>query len=304
MTSVSRPTCPICRGNGTIFVGKPEISKDAAPFVRADYQIAECESCEFYFVYPEIDLSQKEWGKLYGEGYFAQNPPWWDKKRAEHRRKRLGFLEKHVHGKISRFLDIGCGEGYVLADARKKGWEVVGLDIYDNRLEIARADSISFVTGNIFQAAFPDNYFDCVYMDSVLEHLIDPVSHLNEINRILREGGVMYIGIPNEDSLFNDARRLIFTMLGKAKISVKTKPFKTPFHVVGFTEKSIRKIIDANNFDIARFSIFAGEYEWRKFKILTRGFFVNLTLLPVYLAAIPFRKQIYMDAIARKRKKI
>ena len=301
MTSVSRPSCPVCRGNDIKFVGKPEISKEAAAFVRADYQVAECESCEFYFVYPEIDLSQEEWGKLYGDGYFAQNPPWWDNKRAEHRRKRLGFLEKQVQGKINRFLDIGCGEGYVLADAREKGWEVVGLDIYDNRLEIAKADNISFVTGNIFQAAFPDNHFDCVYMDSVLEHLIDPVSHLREINRILRGGGVLYIGIPNEDSLFNDARRVIFTLLGKAKISVRIKPFKTPFHVVGFTRRSIRKILNENNFDIARFSIFAGEYEWRKFRIFTRGFFVNFTLLPVYLAAIPLGKRIYMDVVARKK---
>jgi len=300
MNDVSRPKCPICESDRIKFVGRPQVSKETSSYIRQDFRIAMCRSCIFYFVHPEIDLTQEEWGKLYGQGYFLENPAWWDRKRAEHRQKRLAWLEQFAVGRISRFLDIGCGEGYVLADARARGWEVNGLDIHDSRKDCAKTDGISFFEGNIFEAAFPDNHFDAVYLDSVLEHLTDPVNHLKEINRILRDGGTLYVGIPNENCLFNDFRKIAFTMLGKGNISARIKPFKSPFHVVGFTERSIKKVLNENNFEVARFSIFAGEYEWLKPKLFTRAFIINFCALPVHLAAIPLKKRVYMDAIARK----
>jgi len=45
---------------------------------------------------------------------------------------------------------------------------------------------------------------------------------------------------------------------------------------------------------------FAGEYDWRKHKAFTRGFFIQLFLLPIHLLAIPLGKRIYLDVIARK----
>ncbi len=295
------PVCPLCNRRRVKFVGRPQISPEAAAFVKEDYQIARCNLCTFYFVFPEIRLSQEEWAKLYGKEYFSEIPRWWKNKRKEHRQKRLGFLQEYSPRKVSKFLDIGCGEGYVLADAEKKGWEVYGVDIYDNRLDIAKNRDISFFKGNIDQASFADDFFDCIYLDSVLEHLKDPVALLREANRIIRPGGVLYLGVPNEDSLFNDARKLIFTALGRPGISVRTKPFKSPYHVVGFTLRSIKKALTESNFDIVRLRNFSGEYEWRKFKLFTRPFFIHFFLLPVYLVAIPLRRRIYIDAIVRKR---
>ncbi len=300
MSVIPGPKCPLCKGDKINFVGRPQISKEAAPYIREDYRVAECGSCEYYFVFPEITLTGQEWEKLYGKEYFSENPPRWARKRAEHRKLRFGMLEKFTRIKINKFLDIGCGEGYVLADAHKRNWDTVGLDIYDNRLDITKTDRITFIKGNIFQAAFPDDYFDCVYMDSVLEHVIDPIGLLREVHRILREGGVAYIGIPNENSLFNDVRKLIFTILGRGNISVRIKPFKTPFHVIGFTERSFKKIIAENGFELARFRIFGGEHDWIKFRVISRGFLINFSLLPVHLTAILLRKRTYMDAVIRK----
>jgi len=301
MNESSRPVCPVCGSDKIVFVGRPQVSQAAKPFVRENYMTAKCNNCIFYFIHPEIELTQDEWSVLYGEGYFPSNPAWWDRKRAEHRQKRLGFLEQFAIGKVNRILDIGCGEGNILIDAFSRGWEAHGLDIYDNRTNEAKRSEIFFKDGNLLDAAYPDNHFDCVYLDSVLEHLIDPLTHIKEINRILRPGGTFYIGVPNENSLFNDIRRLAFTIKGKGKIAVRIQPFKTPFHVSGFTSKSLKKILTDNNFDIPRFSIFAGEYEWLKHKPFTRGFLLNFMMLPVHLLAIPLNKRIYIDTIARKR---
>jgi SAM-dependent methyltransferase len=295
------PVCPICNARRVKFVGRPQISPEAAPFVREDYRIAKCNSCIFYFVFPEIKLKQEEWAELYGKKYFSEISRWWKNKRKEHREKRLGLLQKYSPRKVIRFLDIGCGEGYVLADAQEKGWEVYGVDIYDNRLDIAKSSDIFFFGGDIFHASFPADFFDCIYLDSVLEHLKDPVALLKEAHRILCPGGVLYLGVPNEDSLYNDVRKLVATISGRRGISVRTNPFRSPYHVVGFTLRSIKKTLVENGFDIVRLRNFSGEYEWRKFKLFTRPSFIHFFLLPVYLIAIPLKRRMYIDAIIRKR---
>ena len=40
-------------------------------------------------------------------------------------------------------------------------------------------------------------------MDSVLEHIINPIEALNELKRILKPGGILFFIVPNEDSLIN-----------------------------------------------------------------------------------------------------
>ncbi len=300
MSKILSSECPICEGNESVNIGKPQISQQAASFIHKEYQVVKCKFCGFYYVYPEIMLGDQEWEKLYGTEYFSNQTSWWTRKRCFDRKQRLDWLQGTSTRNIRRFLDIGCGEGYLLIDALKRGWDTYGIDISDNRLDNAKAENIDFRKSDIFQAAFPDEFFDCIYLDSVLEHTLDPSRHLSEIKRILRKGGVLYIGVPNEDCLFNDVKRLIYILLGKHNLSSRLQPFKRPFHISGFTKISFFKVLRKNGFDITRFRNFSGEYEWRKFKYFTKPFLINLILLPVHLFAIPLKKRIYMDTVVRK----
>ena len=225
---------------------------------------------------------------------------WWARKRNKDRIQRLDRLQEYYHRNINKFLDVGCGEGYVLIEALRRNWVTYGLDISDNRIDSAKDKRITFLKGDIFQASFPNDFFDCIYMDSVLEHVLDPIRHLSEIRRILRKGGVLYIGVPNEDCLFNDIRKLLYILSDRRKLSVHLKPFESPYHIIGFTKESLTKALDKTGFEIVRFRNFGGEYEWRKYKFFTEPFFMHLCLLPLHLVAIPLKKRIYIDAIARK----
>lgn len=294
------PKCPICGGNEIVKIGKPQISSQAANFIHTEYQVVKCKTCRFYYVYPEISLGEKEWEKLYSTEYFSNKTSWWKRKRCKDRKQRLDWLQECSNRNINKFLDIGCGEGYTLLEASERGWSAYGIDISDNRVDIAKDKNITFHKTDIFQAAFPDDFFDCIYMDSVLEHTLDPCRHLTEIKRILREGGVLYIGVPNEDCLFNDVKRFLFILLGQHNLSAHLYPFKRPFHVIGFTKESLFKILHKSGLEIIRFRNFAGEYEWRKHKCFTKQFLVDFFLLPVHLLAIPLKKRIYIDSIVRK----
>ena len=292
--------CPICGGFEVAKIGKPQISSEAIEFIRADYDVVQCRTCKFYFVHPEISFSAGEWESLYGSEYFEELVPWWARKRGKEQERQLDELEKHSGRSINTFLDIGCGEGRVLVEAVERGWRPYGIDINDNRVWAAKDDRVTFAKGTVFEVPFPDGFFDAIYMESVLEHIVSPMAHLHVISRILRKGGVLHIGTPNEDCLFNDTKQLIFRLAGRGHLSARLSPFKPPYHVTGFTRESLTKTLAKSGFEIVSLRNFAGEYEWRKYRFLTRPFLIHFLLLPVHLIAIPLEKRVYFAVLARR----
>lgn len=292
--------CPICDNEQFEVIGKPQIPPEIRTLIKENYQVLKCKACHFYYVSPPITFSNAEWTKFYNEKYFGEMTIWWARRRERDRKNRLNRLETLAKRKITNFLDLGCGEGYVLLEAAKRGWKAYGVDISDNRGGFARREDISFIQGDIFQARFPSNSFDCVYVDSVLEHVANPIAFLNELNRIIKNGGVLYIGVPNEDALFNDVKKFFYFILGKRRITSRLKPFVSPFHINGFTKKSLLMAALKANFKVVRFRNFGGQYEFLKFRIFSGPFLINVLLLPIHLIAIMIRRQIYLEVILRK----
>lgn len=180
-------SCPVCRNNRGLFTGKPKFSSQVLRFIRNNYSVVQCTNCGYYFICPKIDFTDDEWKRLYNLSYFTEMTIWHQKQRNTDIRNRFVKLKSYCDNNIENFLDMGCGEGLALIEAGRQNWISCGIDISDNRTEEAKDKDINFISGNIFSAKLPDNFFDCVYMDSVLEHLIDPVSYLKEINRILKK---------------------------------------------------------------------------------------------------------------------
>ena len=296
---MNNPKCPICDNEQFKIIGKPQIPPVIRTLIKEDYMVLRCKACHFYYVSPPIMFSNAEWAKLYNETYFGKLTKWWARQRERDWKNRLNRLEISAKRKITNFLDVGCGEGYVLLEAAERGWKAHGVDISDNRGGFARREDVSFIQGDIFEARFPDNFFDCVYVDSVLEHVADPIAFLNELNRIIKNGGVLYIGVPNEDALFNDIKKFLYFIWGKRSISSRLKPFVSPFHTNGFTKKSLLAAALRANFKAVQFRNFAGQYEFLKFKIFSGPFLINVLLLPLHLIAILVRRQIYLDILRK-----
>ncbi|MDR3626205.1 MAG: class I SAM-dependent methyltransferase [Ignavibacteriaceae bacterium] len=292
-------TCPLCKNNRGIITGKPEISTAAYQFIRHDYSVVQCANCGYYFVNPPIDFTGEEWQQLYNSSYFAEMTKWHQKQRIIDIQARFTKLKNYCTNDIKNFLDVGCGEGWGLIEAVKLGWNSYGIDISDNRVNEAKNGNINFTPGNLPDACYPDSFFDCIYMDSVLEHLIDPVSYLKEINRIMKRGGILYLGVPNEDSLFNNVKRILYRLKGD-KISEKIKPFETPYHVGGFNQTSLPAAASKTDFKIVELRNFAAHFEFRKYTINSKNFWMHLFLLPVDILAILLRKEIYLEAYLKK----
>ena len=97
-----------------------------------------------------------------------------------------------------RILDLGCGSGLLLSELRAAGFSaIVGVEANDQAAAAGRRQGLDIRTGSLESAAFPDNTFDLVIINHVLEHVPDPTGTLLEIGRLLSVGGLLIGEVPN-----------------------------------------------------------------------------------------------------------
>ena len=294
--------CPICDFTKYRLVGLPKANLISKNFIDKPYKVVQCSNCEAYYVFPRITFSPDQWSKLYNNEYFSFQSDWLIKKRAKELTQRFNEASKYFNNENILFLDVGCGEGKALIEGLRRGWEVTGIDIVDNRIGKAKSESIDFITGNFLEHKFPQNYFDFIYLDSVLEHVLNPKEYLLKIKKILKIGGVVYIGVPNEDSLFNIIRKIAFFIIGKKNISVKIRPFDSPYHIIGFNKKSLNYIFDKSNLKIEYMRNFGRKFDFLSHKLNQRGFWVGLLfLLPIEFIGNLLNKDVYYEVYLTKK---
>lgn len=98
-------------------------------------------------------------------------------------------------------LDIGTGKGITAMALARRGLDVISVDVEADEQSLAAfmaeeaglKDRISFVCGDASSLSYPDNYFGCIVMMSVLHHLLDPLAVFKEAVRVLRPDGVLVI---------------------------------------------------------------------------------------------------------------
>lgn len=293
--------CKICGSIESKLIGKPVIYKTFPRVSQNNYQIFQCCKCKFYFVSPKIDLSQEEWGILYENDYFiaANVTPWQKKLHDSERKMRLKSILSKLKIEKGKFLDMGCGEGFVLIEAEKCGFEPYGVDIAYNLSP--ENSNLNFFKGNIFEANFPDDYFSAIYMDSVLEHILNPMETLHELHRILKPGGVFFIIVPNEDSLDNFTIKLIRNLFFQSHKYGKIKPFIAPYHVNGFNKNSLRTAFEKNKFKEIEISTFGSTYTfWRAYKFGSRQYVQHILMYPIGLFSAILNRQAQLMSLSIK----
>ncbi len=97
----------------------------------------------------------------------------------------------------SRVLDVGCGEGRLLARLQALGWTGIGHDVDPQAVAVARQRGLAVTEGDLLAQAYPDASFDAVVLSHVIEHVHDPGLHLRECHRVLRPGGRLVLLTPN-----------------------------------------------------------------------------------------------------------
>jgi ubiquinone/menaquinone biosynthesis C-methylase UbiE len=103
-----------------------------------------------------------------------------------------------------KILDAGCGNGGISIAFASAGAEVTGVEVeeelYNISIQHAKLHDlrVNFLLYDGGRLPLQDNSFDAAVSTSVLEHTSDPVLYLEEILRVLRPGGSLYLTFPNK----------------------------------------------------------------------------------------------------------
>ena len=101
----------------------------------------------------------------------------------------------------TRLLDVSCGTGSLLAAARDRAVDAVGVDLSDEAVKLAKrfAPSAEVAVGAGEALAFRDGSFDYVSCLGSLEHFLDMGKGLEEMKRVAKPAARFCIMVPNQD---------------------------------------------------------------------------------------------------------
>lgn len=148
----------------------------------------------------------------------------------------LEQVERQV--RPGRLADLGCWVGFLAAEARDRGWEVVGVEPSRFASGYARERlGLDVRTGDLLAEPLPEGAFDAVVLGDVIEHLPDPGAALERVTRLLAPDGALVLMLPDAGSRL--ARRM-----GRRWWSV------LPTHVQYFTRASLRTLLGRHGFAV------------------------------------------------------
>jgi len=150
------------------------------------------------------DAGRGEW---YSDHQLAQ----WEGPFRHHLRRRVAYVSSVLRryadelGRKPRLLDLGCGDGGNLPWLRDLAGDLYASDY--NPVRLSRAAAQRETLASLFMADatdYPavDGAFDAIFFNHVLEHIPDDMAALREVRRIVRPGGLVVLGVPNEGALF------------------------------------------------------------------------------------------------------
>jgi SAM-dependent methyltransferase len=156
---------------------------------------------------------------------------------AQHCRRYVDFVLKHLIKHPSRILDVGCGNGWSTWLFRQEGHDAFGTDLHAGPLEAQSIDeAIPYVSADVQRLPFEDAAFDIVAMHAVLEHVPNPERALQECLRALRKGGRLVIVGPHLLSVGVSLRVVFRETLKALRAGAHWKRKRqTPFHPFGNT---------------------------------------------------------------------
>ena len=243
--------CPLCR----------ETARKRLFEIR-DSAVYQCLNCGLRFIDPclapqsmqaayESEESLKDFHGFH-KGYYDYGDLETETKTVTDFRRALEQLERRVPGPRSEqsIFDVGFGNGLFLALAKKRGWKVGGIDTSAGNVELVRQKfSLQLAQSDLEHYDPRGAAYDVVSFWDVLEHLSQPHSAIQKARDLLKPGGFILIGVPNDNSFLRMASSFLYHVsFGKIKKGIEKAYFLE--HVAYYELATITKLLSRNHFKL------------------------------------------------------
>lgn len=240
--------CPICGGHGTPYYR-------AFAFAIADFSEPhlpvklwmQCTNCGnlYTWKYPEKLLAGPE-----KPGYQYPDPSQYTQTIGEVNGLVLSIWSDilnnlRIYTKGGALLDVGVGQGELIAVAQEMGYDVDAVEIVT---DIAQRTSNMLnlpVWNGDFLEYKTDKTYSIITMGDVIEHMTDPKRALENAYRLLKEDGVLWLSTPNFESSFSKIRKFGDPM------------WCEPYHITYFSYGGLRNLVEQCGFQVEEYHVSA-----------------------------------------------
>lgn len=224
------------------YCGVDDATEVFGPGVAQPSRIVRCNRCGLMYASPRaraVDAVLIQDWKLDRAFLHKAGAQRFEKERLQVRDfARTRKLLDHEYPARGKLLEIGSGLGFLLAELKKDGWDVLGIEPNLTLADHAREElGVETRSELLHQAGIPDETFDVVIMNHVIEHVDEPLATLREINRVLKPNGHLVLETPRYDTL-------MFRLLGRRERSLNCEG-----HIYFFTTQTLKNFYQAAGFE-------------------------------------------------------
>jgi 2-polyprenyl-3-methyl-5-hydroxy-6-metoxy-1,4-benzoquinol methylase len=198
--------------------------------------IVQCNECEFVFCQRKpVDIELKHHYSLYPRVNSISEIT------IERYNTLLDKFDKYRN--TNNLIDVGCGGGFFLVAAKKRGWNVFGTEFAEEAISICSGKGIQMTKSPLDAANYKNEYFDVITSFEVIEHINNPRPELASYHKILRRGGVVYVTTPNFNSISRDI------------VGSRWSVIEYPEHLSYYTKRTLSEVFTNSDFSLLEMDI-------------------------------------------------
>jgi len=146
-----------------------------------------------------------------------------------------------IDDKANKFLlEVGCGSGIYMLDDLTMGFKLVrGIELDSDAVKIALENNLLVIEGDMKKMPYVQETFDIVTAPGSIEHFPETELALQEINRVLKHGGLLLLNVPYRNSFFVVVKK-IQQALGVWRCGYEKS----------FSKKKLISLLEKNGFEV------------------------------------------------------
>lgn len=149
-----------------------------------------------------------------------------------------------------KILEIGCADGSFSFVLKDEGYDVFAVDISEIAIENAKKNGLKATVVDIEKGtSFPGEFFDIVVAAEVIEHIYDTDFVLDEIKRVMKKDGYLFMTTPNLASLKNRFRLLWGEYPQYSEFRIGDKQAG---HIRNYTPKVLKQQLEQHGFVVKK----------------------------------------------------